>query len=264
MNRFTSLLRDIRDRLDLPQPAKSRILLEISADLEDLYQAYRQKGLESAEAERRAIETLNLSPESLNQLIQVHQSPLRRLYYRLSEKTLNRWERGIFILILLVMITASARVTLTTPFFRTANLLVWPVLIIFTGILGISLAKFYQLYIRKDHRIHGLRKGLALILGLGLLNVWIALTGYIIGIYHNGSQYMFTGLLSPVLGTAQQYSEMSRMGAQWLVETSAMLIVCLVTALVTAMIWFLFLSRVKRIEYAEASVLLQEKKNPEE
>ena len=43
MKQFTALLKSINERLDLPQPTKSRIILEIAADLDDLYQLYLKK-----------------------------------------------------------------------------------------------------------------------------------------------------------------------------------------------------------------------------
>ncbi len=44
MNRFAPLLKSINARLDLPQPTKSRIILEIASDLEDMYQFYQSQG----------------------------------------------------------------------------------------------------------------------------------------------------------------------------------------------------------------------------
>ena len=35
MKRFTSLMQEIEAKIDLPQPVKSRILLEIASDLDD-------------------------------------------------------------------------------------------------------------------------------------------------------------------------------------------------------------------------------------
>ena len=56
MNRFISLLQRVNDKLDLPQPEKSRILLEIAADLQDMYQVYLDKGLGEEEAVKRTEE----------------------------------------------------------------------------------------------------------------------------------------------------------------------------------------------------------------
>ena len=36
MTRFAEVLEGVRERVDLPQPARTRFLLEIAADLEDL------------------------------------------------------------------------------------------------------------------------------------------------------------------------------------------------------------------------------------
>jgi hypothetical protein len=44
MTRFSEILRSTAVRLDLPQPSKSNILLELAADLEDLFQHYREQG----------------------------------------------------------------------------------------------------------------------------------------------------------------------------------------------------------------------------
>lgn len=56
MNPFNPLLKRINDKLDLSQPAKSRIVLEIAADLEDLYRIYRDRGLSEEEALHKAQE----------------------------------------------------------------------------------------------------------------------------------------------------------------------------------------------------------------
>ena len=40
MSRFAASLREISGRLNLPQPARARVLTEIAGDLDDLYQAF--------------------------------------------------------------------------------------------------------------------------------------------------------------------------------------------------------------------------------
>jgi hypothetical protein len=45
MTRFSDTLRALNERLDLPQPVRSRILLEIAGDLEDLEQHFLDSGL---------------------------------------------------------------------------------------------------------------------------------------------------------------------------------------------------------------------------
>jgi biopolymer transport protein ExbB/TolQ len=52
MRRFTEILRGAAERLDLPQPTKSNVLLELAADLEDLFLHYRSQGQDEEEAIR--------------------------------------------------------------------------------------------------------------------------------------------------------------------------------------------------------------------
>lgn len=54
MNRFGARLREIHERIDLPQPLKSRIILEIASDMNDTYEELRGRGLGEEEAARRA------------------------------------------------------------------------------------------------------------------------------------------------------------------------------------------------------------------
>ena len=67
MSRFTGLLKRTAARLDLPQPTKSHVLLEMAADLEDLFAAYRERGFGEEEAARRVEEKFDASDDALNE-----------------------------------------------------------------------------------------------------------------------------------------------------------------------------------------------------
>jgi len=60
MTQFTPILKRINERLDLPQPTKSRIILEIASDLEDTFRFYLQKGLDEQESFQKAEEKFDL------------------------------------------------------------------------------------------------------------------------------------------------------------------------------------------------------------
>ncbi|MCU0613080.1 MAG: hypothetical protein MUE60_14995, partial [Candidatus Eisenbacteria bacterium] len=84
MSAITDALRDAYQRLALPQPARTRVLLELSGDLEDMHRLYVDQGLSEEDAERRALESLDLSDAALAGLSAVHCQPLRRFLDRLS------------------------------------------------------------------------------------------------------------------------------------------------------------------------------------
>ena len=105
MNEFGSVLRSLSDRLDLPQPARSRVLIEVAADLTDLEAVYIERGSTPEQAREQALERLDLSDEAIRELVRVHGSPLRRGLDRLGERGRRRWERmalGALLVFLLV------------------------------------------------------------------------------------------------------------------------------------------------------------------
>lgn len=128
MNRFSEILRQTSERLDLPQPEKSRILLEIASDLEDLYGLYRGQGLEEREAVRRAEEKLAVSDEALAELARIHESPFRRFLGRISEQAQTRWERVLLTALVVFIALFAGRELLSTELYHRASRFVWPVL----------------------------------------------------------------------------------------------------------------------------------------
>ena len=89
MNRFAHVLKHAEDRLRAPEPARTRILLEMAADLEDGYRHYLERGLDEADAARRAEEAFSTSDETLRLLERVHQrsyggSSTTRFFHRVG------------------------------------------------------------------------------------------------------------------------------------------------------------------------------------
>jgi hypothetical protein len=72
MSPFAAELRALAARLDLPEPVRRRVLLEVAADLEDLYAAGLAGGLDERAARARALERVELDDEAIAQLAQVH------------------------------------------------------------------------------------------------------------------------------------------------------------------------------------------------
>ncbi|MFC1572361.1 hypothetical protein ACFL6M_02070 [Candidatus Eisenbacteria bacterium] len=86
MSMFREILRQTNERLRLPQPAKSRIILEMAADLDELFLFYRKQGLGEDDAMRASVDKLGVSDETLVQLTHIHESPLQRLLDGLSSQ----------------------------------------------------------------------------------------------------------------------------------------------------------------------------------
>lgn len=246
MTRFTPLLKNLNAKLSLPQPEKSRILLEIAADLEDSYNFYRTEGLSEAEAIVKAEEKFAVSDEAIYQLMQIHESAFRRFMDRLSEQAKTRWERISFLIILLFIAAFSSKQILTVQFFMHASKLIWLVLGCSFAVIILFIAKFYSLYIKKDYHVTRLRRKLPALLFFAGGSLLVGAYGFFIELYFSATKIII------------QPEKTFFFTIDWLAKSCALIVFSLLVALFTALIWFVFYNKVKKIEQAEVAFLLSE------
>ncbi len=259
MNQFTPLLKSINERLDLPQPTKSRIILEIATDLQDLYQLYLNRGLSEKEAARKAEEKIDLKDEALNDLVLIHQSLFRKLLDKISAQAQTRWERVAFVFILLFVVGISVQAIFSTQFLLQASKWIYPVLGTSLTAILISIPKFYQLYIKKDHQIKKLRTDLSLIFGMGVLNLVIGTMGYVMELFlAEDTALLFMNHLAYIITTQEAGSGQTLSNiTTWMIKSSSLIMFTLVSTIFIAFIWYILINKVLKIERAEAAVLLQ-------
>ncbi len=121
---------------------------------------------------------------------------IRKFLDKLSQRSQMTWER-IFLTFIILSIAAYSTLTiLKSTFVQNSSKFVYPISILFLGIIIFSISKFYQLYIKKDHNFKNLRSGMNLILILGTLNILIGGFGYVFEIFvSSGSGEMFVPFL---------------------------------------------------------------------
>ena len=258
MNPFNPLLKRINDKLDLPQPAKSRIVLEIAADLDDLYRIYRDQGLSEEEALRKAQEKFDIDDEALSELVQIHQSSFRRMMDKITEQGQTRWERIVLIIAVLLIVIISTRVIFTTPFFLEASKFVWPLLGIAFCVFILFFIKFYNIYIKKDHKLKRLRRGLSLLLFLAGCSLAVGVFGYYMELFLAkegdsvlGAYFMMTTVVPDSEKTLVDLTN-------WFIRSSSLVMVSMIVTIIAALIWFVLMNKVNKIEQAEAAFLLEE------
>jgi hypothetical protein len=129
-------LRRISSELKLPEPIKARILLEMAADLEALYEHYCARGLAEEEAARLTEEKLLASPEALQHLIVVHTTGYQRWLGRAAERL--RWGLDLLLFLLGVgpVVVIAAWVVAAEAERPLQGLLFWGVFSVVLGFLG--------------------------------------------------------------------------------------------------------------------------------
>ncbi|MBN2090828.1 hypothetical protein JW964_14540 [candidate division KSB1 bacterium] len=255
MNQFVPLLKKISDRLDLPQPTKSHIILEIAGDLDDLFEHYLARGLSREEAFQKTQEKFDLTDDALEELVEIHQSFLKRLFDKLSTQAQTWWERVMLLLVLLTVASIGGQSIITTQLFRQASPFVWPITGIFTIILSISLVKFYQLYIKKDHKISNLHRGLPTILLLGGVNLFLGIYGYIIELYTTNFTTTYSGAFDVITTVINSENEPFFRAVTHVMQCAAMAMICTLVTIITGIIWYFLMKKIRKIEQAEVTHL---------
>jgi len=245
MRRFTGLLRETNERLNLPQPARSRIILEMASDLEELYDHYRSQGMSEEQAVSKAEETFQLSDEALAELESIHESAFKKIMDRLSVQARTRWERGILIAIMLFVALFAGRSAVTRGFIGEAGVFIWPLIGTAFAALIVTLIKAYKLYIRKEHDIRRLRGGLPLLLLLAGVSLVIAVYGFSTEVYLAMNRIIYD------MDNAFAYLiDLSITG-------SSLFVAGILSILFIALAWFVLVSRVLTIEREEMVYFLE-------
>ncbi len=244
MSRFSQVLTRISDELELPQPTRSRILLEMAGDLEDLYEHHRAQGLDEAQAARRAEEAFVASDEALKHLARIHEAG-GGLADRVARQAGSWWEKALLVIWLLAVILIAGAVVTEEQFFFVVSPFVWPIAGIALAGLGFSLTKLYQLFLKKPPDPRRLRSGLGTLLFLSAASLTVSACGFF---YHLRWWAMQTWNHGP--------ETMFQIAGTWMLAISSMMILGLLTAIITALVWFLLANLVARAEHREADALL--------
>lgn len=257
MSRFSSLLQHINDRLDVPQPAKSRILLEIATDLEDAYEVFREHGHSEEDATRLAQERFLLDDSTIAELENIYQPFFKKMLDRFSLQVQSRWQRVILVLTLLSIAALSGQVMLTHDFFSQASPFIWPVVgISITGIV-LFFIKFFKLYLLKQHQRKILRKGVDALLYLGVLSLALGFVGYFYELLRYSINTVYPGgSLITVIVTVTDSPQRILDIYTCFVTSSTVMMASLLSTLFLALFWYVLNHKVARIEMAEAASLL--------
>lgn len=150
MDRFVRVLRQVDRRLRAPEPGRSRILVEMAHDLEDLYRSYRERGLSEAEARREAEKWLAPSPAALASLQTLHRPAFDRLLDRLGGTTRGRVELALVSVVSLLAVGGGVLGILRSGALSASAPGLWIVAALGAVGLGVGLNQAYALFVRSD------------------------------------------------------------------------------------------------------------------
>lgn len=240
MDRFGRVLRRVDRRLEAPEPERSRILMELAGDLENLYRAYRERGLEEAEARRRAEEWLVPSRMTLESLGAVHLPAFDRLLDRLGGTLRGRIELGLAAVVSLVATAAGVFGVLRSEALTPAAPGLWLVAGLGALGLGTGVRQLYPLFVRGDRLGPGWRRAVDRVLAAA---AGTALAGRIAGVL----RLTLTAALTGTGGaSAPFWSQLS--------TAAGVAAVGLGASLLLSLLWLLLRVRVDLVSRARAEL----------
>lgn len=238
---FLPALRELERRLSVPIPERVRILRELEFDLEQLRTRLVASGLSAEAARARALEALVPDRVVLEQLDDLHAPVYRRLTRGVRDDRLRLWERTALALATAALLLVEALFLVGSWTVATPPHLVWPVLGAGALLFAVIAVNAFRLWIKGDHRPHGL--GVGMILGLAGATLFVGLTAAFIDTYQ-------------VFGTLAAAPEMTEtLVLRWLRRDTALLSVSILIALAGALAWFVMTQWLTAVSAAHREVL---------
>lgn len=246
MTRFANVLKQAEERLHAPDPARTRILLEMAADLEDSYQHHLEQGCDEAEALRRAEEAFGTSEETLQLLDRIHHpgfsSPVERFFHQLG----SIWAKILLVALLLFELLLAFRISSNRSFFVHPSPFLWPIALLALAAIAFTAWKLKQILSRDGGDVRRLRTGLGTPLFLAGASLAVALLGFL---FHLQRFFRLN---------AQGAPETLFMNfAGWMVSISSLMIVGMLTAILAGLVWFVLSGLVIHSEAQEMEALLR-------
>ena len=259
MKQFHKILINLSRKLDVPQPKKSRILQEIAADMEDMYDYHIQSGFSMKESLKAVEENYTFSDESISELINIHEPLMQRIFNKLQGQIKTRTEK-ISLMILMTIIAVSAFYAMVmTPFFKTSSTMIWPVLGIGFYAITLSCIKFYRLFTRTGKGYWRMRSGLSKILFLEGLVLFISMWGYFYEYLKNGPLIPTSSLISLVFfGSKSMIHVQLIQISQCLIKSSSVMITGLLLFIIIAALLYMIIWKIQKIELAETMKYLNQ------
>jgi hypothetical protein len=243
LTNFAAVLGDLQRRLALPQPARSRVLLEIADDMEGLYQYYLDSGLDEKAAHETVLREIQLTPEALAELIDVHTSAYNRFLDGLSERGRALWERGLLVILSVFVLSTIAAAMGAGAVFGRANIFVWPALGLLAVGLILGLERAYALYVRKISSGREAGRRLPALLGISIAEVTVGIGG------------TWLDLFRASMTVVNDPARLGEVAFEWMAGGTALLLVSMGGAIAVALWWLVLAAKTAAVEEEEAMAL---------
>jgi hypothetical protein len=246
MTRFANVLKRAEDRMRAPEPVRTRILLEMAADLEDSYQHFLDQGLDEAEATRRAEEAFSTSDETIQLLERIHQPDFGGPAVGFFHQVGTIWSTILLVLLLAFELLLAVRISSNQSFFVYPSPFLWPIALLALAAILFTVWKLVQIFSRQGRDIRRLRTGLGLPLFLAGASLAVSFLGFL---FHLQRFFRVNSQGAP--------ETLFMNFAGWMVSISSLMTIGMLTTILAGLVWFVLSGLVIHKEAREMERLLQ-------
>jgi hypothetical protein len=236
-------LREVVDRLELPQPVRARVILELASDLADFESELMASGLSAEEARARAARMLIPSPDALSELQDLHRPLYARLVDRFADPARHGLERVALFAASIGLFGLALSRLVGTGLLDSPAPLTLAVLAVGFCVAVLCTWKGFALFVARHHELKKLERGLWLLPVAAAAAIALAGTGLVFDLYG------VAGRLEADL------SGQVMVLVRWLRRDMGLLSAGLLTALTALGMWLFLSAGVARARQAEADLL---------
>lgn len=146
------------------------------------------------------------------------------------------------------------------PIVGEASPFVWIIFVLLIIAAAVFLQKVYQIYIKKDHHLPRVKKGLPFMIFLSGITIVFSVLGYYWQLYSfkEYGHILETKLVYLLHTTDDSFPRIFTLLIEWMIESSAFIMVGMFSTILIALMWYFLMMKVSKIEEAEAAILLGE------
>ena len=244
--RFAPALRRLSDELTVGEPLKSRLILEMAADLESMAEHFRRRGMTEAQAVAAAEERMLATSRSLEDLIQLHTTGLERAAIRIAWGVRTGLDLTFFLIGLSPLIIAAG-IAVSSQLRTDLGFGLW--IVAGLGVLLVVLAGRAEWLLRgRSAELPKVRRNVAEILYLAVLAFAVGAADFVLGLMTT------TWWLSQRLTAGATLA--AHLWAQDLTSEATVFALALLIVVGCGLSWFVLVHRVAAREQAESASLL--------
>ena len=251
MERFRGFIKKLQENENIPENLKDRIINEITADMNDMFDFLIKKGASEHIAEKTVLEKYSLSDDIINEFVSIYRSPSRNILRAAVRQARPLWGKlSLFLLILIILYSTGVEL-FSTDFYINGSIFIWPVMVFSLIALLFTVIGFNKIFITKDPDIESSKRALSTVIFFSGLGFFTGITGFCIEMFNTAEKGLaFDPILFFIAAVSGSDTAPAAVNAPGIISKCAGLMMLSMFVLIFfSFIWLIMNNQLVKIEY---------------